>query len=373
MRYRINFFFFSQFLILFAHISIASPVDEPIFESARTTARGRTFVAAPDSDEATKFNPATLAEAEKLHFQIRYFQLEGFIGENTITTISDVMKLTADSSGLGFLKTFQDKFGKTQYMRLQLMPLAIRILSFEMSPFIVNYGRIAMRNKTTPELSWLTDTYAGSNFSLGLNFGKQFAVGITIRPMMRFYLGGTMSFADILDFASPNSAQNLESYGKLKQGSGIGSDLGFIWKPSPTLRLGLTFQNIGDTGFGKGTETPPLLKQVISTGMHWRKPIGGKSWSWDIYSEIQDLLNNNDVSLIRLLHLGTELGTSYFSRDLDMGIAAGLNEGWPTLGCYADIFIARLDISNYAIEQGEYPGQKVDRRWGMSLRSSTTF
>ena len=63
---------------------------------------------------------------------------------------------------------------------------------------------------------------------------------------------------------------------------------------------------------------------------------------------------------MRLIHVGTEFGTSYFTRDNDIGVLAGLNEGYFTTGGYLDFWIARFTATYYAVELGEYPVEETD-------------
>src|SRR4051812_7512126 len=88
-------------------------------ESTRFFGRGNPFVAAPDSDEATRANPATLAEP-KLAFQLRWLQVDTFVGQNTLDSVGDVMKVSPEDSAVEILNTFREKFGKRQYGRLQV-------------------------------------------------------------------------------------------------------------------------------------------------------------------------------------------------------------------------------------------------------------
>ena len=48
----------------------------------------------------------------------------------------------------------------------------------------------------------------------------------------------------------------------------------------------------------------------------------------------------------------------------------GLHGGWLTLGTYINLYLMKLEIVNYGAELGEYAGQRGDRRWAFSLKSS---
>lgn len=345
--------------------------QEHLFESSRFWGRGGTYVAAFDSDEATRANPATLAEAEKLRFQMRYLQFDGFVGKNTLDTVNDLNSMNSSNAGVDFLKSFREKFGKRQFARLQLAPLAVRVKSFEFSPFAVSNSFLDIRTPTVPEMRAQTDNYAGANFSYGRLFGKSLALGVTVRPLYRWYLAADLNMSDMSDYLGRDDVK-LEDFAPMQTGSGIGADVGATWSASKSFRLGLVVQNIGDTGSLQhaGSEPPPF-EQKVGIGSLWRLNLG--QWRCDFSADVQDALNREKTSYWRLLHLGGELGTSYFSRDLDAGLQAGVNEGYVVAGMFVDILFVRIDLASYTVELGEYPGQRHDDRWAFSMRSTTTF
>ena len=59
--------------------------------------------------------------------------------------------------------------------------------------------------------------------------------------------------------------------------------------------------------------------------------------------------------------------------DHDYGVLFGLNEGYLSFGTFIDLYFMRLDLVNYGVELGHAPGQKQDRRWALSVRSSLVF
>lgn len=357
-------------------LNLHAKEQEQLFESPRAWGRGGAYVAADDSDEATRMNPSTLAQDK--FFQIRPLQMDAFVGENTVETVSDLMTLVSSNDGLGFLKKFDDKFGKKQYLRGQLSPLSVRKGSFETSPILANQSWIILKNPSVPEFQWSSDTLAGVNFSYGFLLPISaipglLQMGVTIRPSYRLYIAGGIDFIDILDFIPPSQTK-FEDFSPLRTGSGVGGDMGFTWSPiaNGPLRLGLTIQNIGHMGYLSSSEiAPPLLKQNINMGLLYRKALG--TWDLDYYADLLNIENRDHLNALRLFHTGFELGRSVFTRDHDYGITLGLNEGYFTGGIFFDIYILRFDISNYAVESGAVSGQSLDRRWAISMKSSLTF
>lgn len=358
--------------ILLASGPALAKEQERTLESSRFNGRGNTYVAGYDSDEATRANPATLCE-EKVKFQLRWLQLDLFIGENTLDTISEATDLanSAETSAVSLLQTFADKFGKRQYLRFQAVPLATRIFWFEMSPFTTTTIWADMRVPTTPDVQFYLNTMQGMNLSFGMPLTKDFDVGLTVRPMYRTLFTGDVQFADLLDFVESDDMTLDDVFAK-REGLQVGADLGAIWKAGKDLRLGMTIENAGYAGtYGEFQDAPPPQPQRVNLGMNYRWDY--KPWHWDWAVDLQDAVNPQQFNYLRLIHLGTEIGRSYISRDHDIGLLAGINEGYFTTGAFLDLWITRLTMSYYAVELGEYPGQRKDRRWALTLLSSMTF
>jgi len=345
-----------------------------LFESPRVSGRGRAHVAAYDSDDATRFNPATLAEP-KLKFQLRPAQFDLFVGENSINLINDLVKVSSSSNSGGdgmvqFLS--QLDFGQRLYGRGQLGLLAMRFGGFELSPFFVGEMAFDLHNPVLPGAAWRIDSVAGMGMSYGWFWRPNLAVGVTVRPLHRWYTSSEMGLVDILDYTSSSGSDKASDTFRLLSGWGVGVDTGLIWLPTPTTRVGVTVLNVGDTGYFQDTgEQPPNIQQTINVGALHRAALG--KWNWDWYLDGQGLMNRGGINLVRLIHGGTELGYRLWSRDNDLGLVAGLNEGYTTYGLFADLWLLRLDVTNYAVEVGHYPGQIIDRRWGATLRTSMTF
>lgn len=355
----------------FAGVGLADEQERPL-ESSRFEARGNTYVAAFDSDEATRANPATLSETN-LKFQLRYLQLDLMVGENTLDTVGDVseMSSSSESSPVSLLQTFTDKFGKRQSLRAQVSPLSVRIFKFEISPFFSSSSYVDMRVPTTPNVEFRSDSMVGANIAFAIPIGKTLGLGLTMRPVQRTVFAGEVGFADLLNFVDSDDME-LEDIFEKQEGLQIGWDVGGIWKPTKEWRFGLLVENLGYAGnYGDAENAPDPGQQRVNLGTAYR--VDWKPWHWDFFADLQDIVNPKQLDYFRLLHLGTELGRSYISRDHDLGLLLGFNEGYVTAGTFIDLWITRLTMSYYAVELGEYAGQRADRRWGITLLSAMTF
>ncbi len=356
--------------LVFCAFELKAAEQQRPLESSRFYGRGNTYVAGYDSDEASRANPATLSETQ-VKFQVRWLQLDLLVGENSLDSVGDISKMSGEDSAVSLLETFEDKFGKRQYARMQISPVSLRILWFEMSPFFSTSNFVDMRLPTIPEVELYSDTLAGMNFSFGFPIGKTLNFGLTLRPAHRTVYSGKMSFGDLIDVIDSDEVELGELFEK-REGFQIGWDTGAIWKPTPAWRFGLLVENLGYAGnYGDFKLTPKPYQQRVNLGMNYR--VDWKPWHWDTLVDLQDVVNPEQFHYLQLLHVGTEIGRSYISRDHDIGLLAGINEGYLTGGLFVDVFVARLNMSYYAVELGEYPGQRKDRRFGITLLSSMTF
>ena len=346
---------------------VSAPLQERNLESPRTLGKGGVFVGAYDSDDAVRLNPATLADPHKMDFQIRWLEADAFVGQNTISTLSDLLSTNFSSTApVNLLQKFTDKFGQQQYGRIQL-GAAMRILSFEISPYFRSSNWLDVRVPTLPEAWIYSSTAFGLNIAFAYDFGG-LQVGTNIRPFSQTVFDKNLSFSDVLEF-EPLGSRSLADEFKVATGSGIATDIGFIWQITKDSRLGLQIDDVGYTSYSLGaTNDPKFIRQRVSLGYYSRGE--GKPWHWDWGVDLQDILNPDDIGFLRMLKIGTEFGRSWFTRDLDIGVAAGLNEGYLSMGGFINLWLARLDIVNYGVELGESAGQRQDRRWAYTLRTS---
>jgi hypothetical protein len=340
-------------------------------ESVRFRGRGNTFVAAFDSDEATRANPATLRQGP-VQFQLRPLQFDGFIGSNAISMVSDLTNVaqSADTSATKVLQAFTDHFGKRQYIRAQGNFRSCRIKSFEFSPFFTSHAFVDMRIPSTPTLELEAEYANGLNMAWAMALSNSVEFGINLKYMNRATYHGEAAFADVLDVVDVQS-KTLTDVFESRQGTQAGADLGLIWHPTKESRYGMTIENVGYTGNIGSTGKLPLraIRQNVSLG--WLRRFGSGPWYGDLSVDAQDIINSPILDPMRQLHLGLEWGRRYVSRDLDIGFQLGMNEGYLSSGLFLDLWALRLHMAYYAVELGEYSGQRKDRRWAFGAQVFT--
>jgi hypothetical protein len=326
-----------------------------------------------DTDDATKGNPATLGESDKLRFQMRFVDFGLSYGKNTQDTVSDLLAVVADNpSPIDVLQTFGNKFGKQNYAALQIMPFGIRIMQFEMSPFYRVQAQVDPRTPALPELDIQADSRVGMNLAYGFRIGKQLSLGVTVRPMYRNTYHGVMTVAELMDYLPP-SDKTMDDLLEARSGLQVGLSTGMVYAYPSGLRLALLVENLGYAGsMSEDDQAPKALPMSVNLGSQYRFRLS-KSWLWDFAVDYHDVLDAFETSALQKLRLGTEFGTSYFSRDLDLGLMLGLLDGYGSFGTFVDLWFARLEMAVYSRELGEYPGQRRDLRYAFNLKSSMTF
>ncbi len=346
--------------------------QEQLFDSTRANARGRTGIAAYDSDEGSRLNPATLKESG-ITYQLRPYQFDAFVGDHVVASVGELLDVfsKSDVDGKELLKTFRDKVGKRQWVKLQAGFLNQRFGAHEFSPFVLQTGSLVLGDP--PSLAWKSDTITGASWSSAFMIRPSFYLGLTVRPFYRWYYKGDIEFTDLTQFLS--SDVDISTIVPLRSGFGLGGDIGLIYSHTKELRLGAVVQNIGDAGYFQDTgNEPPNIKQKINLGLLKRFQLSPR-FTFDSFVDYLDLMNRDGINLLRHLNLGGELGTKVYARDRDndFGLVTGLQEGYLCYGLFLDLFFVRFDFAKYAVELGDEPGQIPEKIWTLSMRSTLTF
>jgi hypothetical protein len=147
----------------------------------------------------------------------------------------------------------------------------------------------------------------------------------------------------------------------LRRGTGIGGDLGFLYKMSGNLkpRLGVMIHNMGGTNYKwpvpKTSKGPDSDKQTVDVGLSVA-PGTKRSYS-TLAVDLHDATNSSESVIYKRLHLGARI-----SFDNVFGLMAGLNQGYPTYGGFLDLKLVRVEGGVYSEELGELPGDRKSRR-----------
>ena len=350
----------------FSNVGVAAD----FFSSARRAIRGHTGVAATWSDNGARFNPALLGEA-KTSFQMRPLELQFTVGENIVGTISDVTSHDFSSNDtnnvVSFIRKFDDKFGDQQYGQFEILPLGTRIFGFELQPFLQNSTYVELRQPGIPLFDYRATSIGGINLAYGYSFKGKLNLGFALRPTFVNEQIGSLTFTDILDL------ENLEreEINRSASGMGVGFDLGVIYSPTADFRLAAKIENTGGMGYLTSDGSPSVLAQRSSVGAAYRYKMS--TWDINLMGDLAGLENQEGNHPIQLLQLGGELGRRLFTRDLDVGVSAGLHNGYGTYGIFADLYLIRFTVGKFTQELTRQPGVRPDPRISFSATTSFAF
>ncbi|HEY8279636.1 MAG TPA: hypothetical protein VIH99_08435, partial [Bdellovibrionota bacterium] len=171
-------------------------------------------------------------------------------------------------------------------------------------------------------------------------------------------------------------------------GNGIAGDVGMQYRLPTAGRTEVTtsfvYHDIGKTSFGTAQQqdTPTRIEENMVVGLGVRFPIGGTknrrlerrygptrstshlSFAFD-YSHLNYSWDREQLP--KHLHFGVDLEIPL------IGLQIGINQSSLTLGTSFDIGVVRVGLATYGEEMGNYAGQRVDRRYVMSIGSGFEF
>ena len=241
----------------------------------------------------------------------------------------------------------------------------------DIAPFFATSNFIDLHTPTVPEVQFESDTYFGVAVAYSHMLGKSTHLAFNLRGFRRSLFASNLGFSDVMGFLDSSDLE-LDDLVERREGSYWALDSGLIYQPGD-WRYGVLLENIGWAAptDGEAGNPAPAIPQSLSLGVYRQYELG--SWTWDFAFDFQDVINPKDYDYLRLLHFGTELGRKWYSYDNDVGLVMGINEGYFVGGAYIDLWLVRLDVTNYTVELAEYPGQRGDRRWAISARTVSSF
>ncbi|NUM59161.1 MAG: hypothetical protein HUU56_11045 [Bdellovibrionaceae bacterium] len=343
-------------MIFLLQISVKATERIEFFNGVRSLAMGNTQVATVNDETALAANPAGLGK------------LRNFFG----TIFDPELDLGSSAMNLYRGKSFSNPFSISQvlpsvakspgdyyYARGQLFP------SFVAKNFGIGilgkYELNALAESDTSVNTFYRDDLA---LLLGYNFrfwDGRIKIGFTGKMVSRIELNETtLDSTAVLDNAT------LASTGKLKQGLGIGADLGLMmtapWSNLPTI--GVVLRDIGNTSYDKSyfsrlsaTEKPTPTSQDADVGVSFQvihKPNIRTIWSLE-YKGVLTAKDEEDKQ--KLYHAGMEvnLGDVFFIR-------FGYNQRYLTGGFELASERFQFQIASYGEEVGTSSSTKEDRR-----------
>lgn len=333
--------------------------QQRLFKSAYYLGRGDTGIATADNHEAIYYNPAGLASGKGIY-------------KETVLA-SPMVEISKDTKGLirkvaieekSSISSLRNHIGKNQHLGIyNFTGVVFRRAALGM--VLSNQTNILVSK--SPDHGGLETVNANSAtnkvFSCSIAegfFDQQLLIGTTIKHITRKEVALDINLADAEDLEDDLRDDEL-----IVDGAGYGADIGAIYRKKGArnqFSLGLTVQNIGNTNLkttsdhGKATD----LKQTFNLGIAFE--IGTKFSTFAFLLDFRDIQENVEDNAFKRTHIGTEVSIRKF-----IGMTAGLNQGYPSIGFFLNLYLFRMDLGMYGQEMGERIGSRPDERYFLRI------
>jgi hypothetical protein len=285
--------------------------------------------------------------------------------ETTTKTISEISNILGGSGDT--IQKIADSTGTNLHVRIQTAFPAVYIpgehnsYAFGLLTSFQTDTTLSKAYSISPDT--IVDLGPAFTFSRRFSDSLPLTVGITAKFQFRMSTAKTYSLIDLLQGKSI-----------LPSGTGGGQldlDLGstYILPPKPwgmDWAVGLTLnQLLGGTfkmiRFSNSSVAPTPQPRTLGIGTSLAKKELGGLTDFLAALEIQDIGNNKNGSLFRLIHLGSEIRYGV------LAIRTGINQGYWAGGLGLNLKAFTLDLSTYGEEMTLNVGGKQDRRIAMKL------
>lgn len=323
-----------------------------LYRSPYFLGRGDTGVATADNHEAIFYNPAGLAQGKGLYKETVLVSPSMQISTQT-KDVARTALVDKDNDADAF-KNFAGKnthFGLNNFTGVVFRRFALGGLVS--SDFNVMLAK-------SPEQNGLETLHADAvvNQVVTLSaaegfFDETLLLGTTLKYVKRNEATMDISAAD-----SDNIADKLDSDDVQKSRSGYAADIGAMLKPkSWPVSFGLHIENIGSAKLKSNEDgvTSKRLPQIVTLGMAAEKNTKTSSMSFQM--DFRDALGAVETNVYKRLHMGAEVRFAKF-----IGLTGGLNQGYPTVGFFTNLYVVRMDLGLMTQEVGSSAGLRPDQR-----------
>lgn len=334
-----------------AELALADPIPR-LFRSGSYLGRGDTGIADADFHEAIFYNPAGIAKGSGLYKESVLLSGTVEISSASKDLIRQmVVEKNTDP------ETIREFIGKNQHLGLYgFSGVVLRRAAFGAFTS-VQADALPAKSYAQGGLETLDFVYR-ANYGVVFSVAEQFLsdtlqVGTTIKYIVNNSADMEIGVVDASNFSTIFKDQQRE-------GSGFGADLGVMYQlPTATpISLGLTITDIGDTRFdakSSDKKAPDAIKQTVNIGSSVTTGTGQSTLQFLL--DIRDVASNVDDNIYKKIHAGAEISFKNI-----MGFSAGLNQGYPALGAFLDLYVGRLDVGVYGEEVGDSIGSRPDQR-----------
>ena len=340
------------------------------------------------------FSDPTAAARRKATTEIQWTGLHVQYSRELASTITDFQTILKDSSGdsksasktIDILNGVRNVFGRSLTAGLNMSVLATRIKKVTVVPYLSGFANAGVNVPSWPRANGIVDGYLGLGMGYSHTFGKDFDVGMNLRPGVRTYAAAAVDVSSVGDFSDSSSASSSSSSssGSSKATAGAVAGAGFYvpvdlaagYQLGQKWRTTFVLRNVGGApafSLLQG-DKPPVYPMRVSLGVvNKAYDSGAHKVNWG--TELQDMMN---LGKDKALWFRWQLAAQYlyrlsFRTQTSFGLHTGLRSGYPAVGIFLDAFFVRLEGTYYVRENGIYVGQRPTRMLSFKLSSQLSF
>lgn len=309
-------------------------------------------------------------------------------GDDAQTFLKKVQSSDSGSSGLSkgvdALEFVASLTGRRVEAGATLELIAARVGAFTLIPYVTAFAKAQIDVPSWPQAQVLADQYSAVGVGYSYPLGKSFDIGANLRPGLRVYLQKEISASTLDVQTSSNSTTQTDATDfSPRLGLYIPLDLGVGYRVSPRIRAHLVGRNVyggalvnfsSASSGGKTPAAPPDFPLQLATGATV-SAYEDKSHRLRFASELQDVtaIKGMDELWLRWQWAGQYLYTLSFRSETSVGINAGLQSGYPSIGLLLDLYLFKLEGSVFAFEGGGAAGQKAVPAKSFRIFSELSF
>lgn len=345
------------FIILSSIVSNASGVFEyqrPVW----SLGMGGVYTPFPRESDMPTTNAAYLRHVKEMNLEVLNLA-GGAPGPDTVTYFQSLPPITN-------FNALNSYMGKTIWTGLDARASLVTP-GFGISLYNNVYAKSYFNNPLIPE--WHIDfkNDSGMNIAGASSLGSNLSLGYALKRINRTGGDKIVDFNTIDQYITTSDTSLILQQFQDK-GTGHGIDLSLLYKEeksnSPIVTL--VWKDVGSTAFVKtsGTKAPPHIEQNLILGVGYL--LEGSIIDAKAGFEYRNIQTKN-IQIGQKLHMGAEISLPLFD------LRFGSSQGYGTYGLGIDLWLFRLDIAQYTVEEGFYPGQSPDQRVQVGLTLDMVF
>jgi len=350
MRHLIGLFY-----ILFSSQLFAGELVE-YHTSVRALGMGNAYSAVVADKDSLFYNPAGLSRVTG--FNVTLADIAGGVDRaDMVTTVQDMRSSTS------YANTIKQQIGKNLWAGGSGMA-AITAPGVGFAAFDKLEAAATLSNPAAPNLD--LRFYNDIGFAAGVSVSLLPALHIGVSGMRISRTGADFDIgvATLGSLSSQDLSNRLQSKGAAYSGTvGI---VAVLPENMTNPRISGVYKNVGVSMFTQesGTEYLGRLQSELDLGFAFDVPAGPILITTSFDYKYANLA---EEQVGKKLHFGTEINL------FTLSARGGFSQGYYTVGAGIDLGFLKADAATYGVELGEYPGQKEDRRYVVSINIGFGF